>query len=164
MNQFLHFLVPDALDRALLIIGAVIGTVIDFLYGGWSSGLTWLGCLALVDFATGSIAAWQAHAWSSDAGSTGLKRKIVLWVFVAIAHGIDVTFAEAGFTALSFMSITVIALTVTEAGSIVENIDRMGNGKFVPAVIRRGLKAAQRVVDERVDKSFGEEEKKDGQA
>ena len=164
MQQFMDFLIPDRLDRVLFVLGAGLGAAVDFLYGGWSAGLTWLGCLALADFATGSIAAWRGHAWSSDAGATGVRRKVVLWVFVAIAHGIDVTLAEAGFTALSFMSITVIALTVTEAGSIVENIDRMGNGKFVPPVIRRGLKAAQRVVDERVDKSFGEEEKKDGQA
>ena len=157
MNPVLDYLVPDSLDRVMLLAGSVVGAVVSFCFGGWTPGLTWLGALAIADFVLGSIAAWRTGEWNSDAGSQGVKRKVALFAFITIAHGIDVTLAESGMDILSFMAMTVTALTVTEAGSIVENIDRMGNGHLIPPVIRRGLKSAREAVDKRLNEKLGGE-------
>ena len=159
MQHILDFLVPDTLDRAMLVVGSSIGAVVSFCFGGWTPGLTWLGAMAGVDFVLGSFAAWRTGEWNSDAGAQGVKRKVALFAFIAIAHGIDVTLAEGGMDILSFMSMTVTALTVTEAGSIVENIDRMGCGHLIPPVIRRGLKSAREAVDKRLNEKLGTEAK-----
>jgi lysozyme len=50
---------------------------------------------------------------------------------------------------------TVTALTVSEAGSVVENIDRMGYGSMIPEIIRRGLKTIREATEQRVGKQLG---------
>ena len=136
----------------MLVFGASLGAVVSFCFGGWTPGLTWLACMAGVDFVLGTAAAWRSGEWNSDAGSRGVKRKVALFCFISLAHGIDVTLAENGVSFFSLMSMTVTALTVTEAGSIVENIDRLGYGNLIPEVIRSGIQSARGAVNKKFSK------------
>ena len=148
--RFLDFCFPDSLDKLMLIFGAMLGTVLQFAFGQWTTGLTWLGCFAIGDFCTGSVAAFRNGEWNSDSGMKGIFRKVMLFAFVSLAHGIDVTLHDTGLEVFSFMSLTVTALSVTECGSIIENLDRAGLGSFVPAVIRQGLKTIREAADRKM--------------
>jgi hypothetical protein len=63
----------------------------------------------------------------------------------------DITLADLGFTAFSFMSLTVTALAVNEAVSIIENFDKAGCGSFVPPVIRQGLKTIREAAEKKLE-------------
>lgn len=148
--KFLDFCFPDSLDKLMLIVGAMLGTVFQFAFGQWTAGLTWLGCFAIGDFITGSVAAFVRGEWNSDSGMRGIFRKVLLFAFVSLSHGIDITLHDAGLDLFSFMSLTVTALSVTECGSIIENLDRAGLGTFVPPVIRQGLKTIREAADRKM--------------
>jgi toxin secretion/phage lysis holin len=149
--RFLDVIYPETWDKIMLLIGAAIGTLFQFAFGGWTNGLLWLVCLTIGDFLTGTIAAFRSGEWNSDTGMNGVFRKIILFAFVSLAHGIDMTLADLGFTAFSFMSLTITALSVTEAGSIIENFDKAGCGKAVPPVIRQGLKSIREAAEKKLE-------------
>lgn len=156
--RFLDFVYPEALDKLMLLVGAGLGTLFQFAFGQWTDGLQWLTCLVIGDFITGTIGAFRQGEWNADQGAKGIFRKVLLFAFVSLAHGIDITLADMGLTAFSFMSLTVTALSVTEAGSIIENLDRMGLGGYVPPVIRQGLKVIRLAVEKKMQKMEGKED------
>lgn len=153
--RFLDFAFPDTLDKLMLIIGAFLGTVFQFAFGQWTNGLTWLVCFAIGDFFTGSVAAFTRGEWNSDSGMRGIFRKVMLFAFVSLSHGIDMTVHDIGLEGFSFMSLTVTALSVTECGSIIENLDRAGLGGFVPGVIRQGLQTIREAADRKMKNPQG---------
>ena len=154
--EFLHSIAPNLFDRVLMTIGGAIGGLCSFLYGDFTVGLKWVFLLTVLDWIFGSFAAFKRGEWNSDAGFRGFCRKVVLWGFIAAAHGIDVVFANIP-TGFSFMQLAMCAVALNELGSIVENIDRMGYGYLIPEFVRRGMKALQRKV-EKIEKEAEDEE------
>lgn len=148
--QGFNFVFPDALDKVVLLLGAAIGAVFQFAFGGWTDGLAWLICFAIADWVTGSFAAFMTGQLNSDTGLKGIMRKVLMFAFVSLAHGLDITLVGMGIDFFSFMSLTVTALAINEAVSIVENIDRAGFGGFVPPVIRRGLKTLTEAAEKKL--------------
>lgn len=147
MREFLLAIVPDKADQYLLTIGAALGAVGQVLFGDFSGALQWLIVMTCADWLLGTVAALVRHEWNSDAGTKGIFRKIALFFFVALAHGVDEMCAGLP-TGFSFMSVSIAALGLTEAGSLIENVDRMGLGGYIPPIIRRGMKALQKKADE----------------
>lgn len=129
-----------------MAIGGAIGALGSFLYGDFTIGLKWVLLLTCLDWFFGSVAAFRRGEWNSDAGFRGFCRKVVLWAFIAAAHGIDVVFIHIP-TGFSFMELAMCAVALNELGSIVENIDRMGYGYLIPEFVRKGMKALQRKVE-----------------
>ena len=111
------------------------GSIILYLVGGIDVSLIWLFVFCLIDYSTGTIAALKNGQWSSNVGGKGICKKVVIFLMVIIAHGIDqaagIQYVRQGI---------IIAYIINEAGSILENIELLGYGKMIPAVLRNGIK------------------------
>jgi toxin secretion/phage lysis holin len=149
--KFIDLAFPDTWDKLAVAFGALLGALFQFAFGRWTDGLSWLVCFVIGDWITGTMAAFITGELNSDAGLKGIMRKVLMFAFVSLAHGLDITLSDLGFTAFSFMSLTVTALAVNEAVSIIENFDKAGCGSFVPPVIRQGLKTIREAAEKRLE-------------
>ena len=102
-----------------------------------------LTALMIADYITGIIAACRTGKWDSSTGFIGLAKKGVILAVIALCNTVD---TAMGTHALRQMAICAYALN--EAGSIVENIDRAGWGKHIPAFIRNSLARLKERADE----------------
>lgn len=131
---FLRVVVPTQIERILLAIGATIGGWIALGLGGFDDAIKILSAFVLTDIITGACAAWKQGKWNSRAMYRGLFKKAFIYVIVMIANGVD------NGLHLNFMrEACVMAYIVNEAGSVLENLDRMGYGHLIPAFLRRGI-------------------------
>ena len=120
--------------RTMALFSAV-GAAFSFLVGGVDKLLTALLVFVVIDYATGLIAAWKTATLDSKKGFDGIKRKVVMLVIVIMAHWIDVSL----FGVSTCRSMVIFAYLGNEGLSIVENLDRMGYGEYIPAFIREKL-------------------------
>lgn len=132
--EFITNLKPNGLEQMLLAIGSVIGMAISLALGGVDKMIYALLALCIIDYLTGTAAAFVTGKWGSKEGFIGLLRKTVIFSVVALANLIDMAI---DVHALRQMAICAYALN--EAGSIVENIDRAGFGGCIPHFLRSGL-------------------------
>lgn len=132
--DFILQLKPNDLEQVLLTIGAFIGMVVSVALGGIDKMIWALITLCIIDYITGTVAALKTGKWGSKEGFIGLLRKTVIFSVVALANIIDIAI---DVHVLRQMAICAYALN--EAGSIVENIDRTGYGKYIPAILRNAL-------------------------
>ncbi len=117
-----------------------LASFMSYLFGGWSASMTTLAIFMMADYVTGFLVAavFQASpktengALESRAGFKGLFRKGAILLVVLIAHRLDVALG------VSFVRDgVVIAYTVNEAVSIVENVGLMG--LKIPNVIKKAI-------------------------
>ena len=120
--------------RTMALFSAV-GAAFSFLVGGVDKLLTALLIFVVIDYATGLIAAWKTATLDSKKGLDGIKRKVVMLVIVIMAHWIDVSI----FGVSTCRSMVIFAYLGNEGLSIIENLDRMGYGEYIPAFIREKL-------------------------
>ena len=120
--------------RTMALFSAV-GAAFSFLVGGLDKLLMALLVFVVIDYATGLIAAWKTATLDSKKGFDGIKRKVVMLVIVIMAHWIDVSL----FGVSTCRSMVIFAYLGNEGLSIVENLDRMGYGEYIPAFIREKL-------------------------
>lgn len=107
---------------------SALGTVITYLFGGWSSLLGILLTFVVIDCITGWMAARIDGKLSSSVGFKGIAKKIMIFAFVAIAHLIDVALGTE-----IFMIAAIYFYLANELLSITENAGRMG-ADFPPAI------------------------------
>lgn len=132
--DFFKIVVPTYGERLILGVGAVIGTYVGIAVGGFDSAFLILCGFILGDFVTGTIAAFKAGSWNSKKGYQGLFKKVFILVIVAIGNALDISL-EINF----IREACVMAYILNEAGSILENIDRMGFGDVIPPFLKNGL-------------------------
>lgn len=136
MNEFLSMLgdfIPK-FDKLLVALGG-IGGAIAWAVGGFDPGMQWLCVFIAADYLTGNLAAFKTGAWSSNDGFKGIIKKVVILALVAICNGVDqVTGAEVVRT------VAISSLCLNEAGSILENLDRLGFGGVIPSGVRKCVK------------------------
>ena len=78
----------------------------------------------------------KSGKWSSSVGGKGILKKIIIFLMVVIANGIDQS------TGINYIrQAVIIAYLINESGSILENIENLGYGSIIPSVLRNGLKA-----------------------
>lgn len=135
LMRFWAELKPDAFQQWLLSIGAVLGLCLSVMLGGIDKMIWALVALAAVDYATGVAGAFKSGIWDSGTGWSGIKKKVLMFAFVGIAVAVD----SAIGTDQALRQIVIGAYGVNEAGSILENIDKLGYGKLIPPSIRNGL-------------------------
>ncbi|WP_425057971.1 hypothetical protein SCACP_25590 [Sporomusa carbonis] len=123
------------IELRIMALFSAIGAVFSFLVGGVDKLITALLFFVVIDYVTGLIAAWKTAALDSKKGFEGIKRKVVMLVIVIMAHWID----EGLFGISTCRSMVIFAYLGNEGLSIVENLDRMGYGKYIPAFIREKL-------------------------
>lgn len=159
MQDFLLSLVPDKGQAVIMTIGAGLGALVSFAFGEISTGMQWLFIFVVADYITGSCAAWIAGKYSSDAGLRGLARKTVIFLLVAVAHGVD---QMAVGMPLPFLlrDVLVCALGLNEIVSLIENLDRLGCGDLIPAFVRRGLHSLQQKAERKIE-GAGEDDQKE---
>lgn len=123
------------IELRIMAIGSAIGAGFSFLVGGVDKLITALLIFVIIDYVTGMVAAWKTATLDSKKGFEGIKRKVAMLVIVIMAHWIDV-----GILGISTCRAMVIfAYLGNEGLSIIENLDRMGYGEYIPAFIREKL-------------------------
>ena len=135
IQELLSALVPSDGEAVLMSIGAGFGAAVSFAFGDVDDAFLWLLAFIAADYVTGTVAAFRSGEWSSQTGFTGIFKKVFILLVVSMCHGLDVA---TGTDLLR--NVSIFAYGLNEAGSILENVDRLGYGKLIPAVIRRGLK------------------------
>lgn len=151
----LHSLLPDQAERALMMIGGVCGGLISFAFGDASSLLWWLVIFVIVDYVTGTVGALRTGEWESRVAGFGVTKKVLYFGIVALAHGLDQTFAPLLRVEI-LRDIVICAYAAGEFGSIIENLERCGCADVVPPVIRRMIAALNQRVETTAAKVAGE--------
>ena len=123
------------IELRIMAIGSAVGAGFSFLVGGVDKLITALLIFVIIDYVTGMVAAWKTATLDSKKGFEGIKRKVVMLLIVIMAHWIDVSI----FGISTCRSMVIFAYLGNEGLSIVENLDRMGYGEYIPAFIREKL-------------------------
>ncbi|MBR1591363.1 MAG: phage holin family protein [Acidaminococcaceae bacterium] len=149
MIDFMRYIQPDDAEKGRLFFGGFLGMVYgvtNFALGGIDRLVIWLAIFAAIDYITGTVAAFKTGNWNSSTGFKGLGKKALMFVIVAICHGLDVM---TGMDMLRSMSI--MAYGVNEAGSVIENMDACGWTWVIPRFLRRGLQKIREEKEEKVE-------------
>lgn len=139
LSQFINFLStvkPTDGEKFLMTIGGFIGGVFSFAVGGVDEAIIWLIILVVIDYFSGSAASFKTGQWCSERGFRGLAKKAFIFLVVAFCNGIDKATGQE-----LLRNIAIFAYAVNEAGSILENLERLGLGKWIPSFLRTGLKS-----------------------
>lgn len=138
MKEFLQFLLPTHIEQGILAVGAWLGAVVSFLYGGDAETvLGWLLIFIVTDYATGTAAAVKNGEWSSKFGFWGIAKKVFILALVSLCHGTDVL--NPLQETVSLRDVCAFAFALNELGSVVENIDRLGYGSLIPKPLRGAM-------------------------
>jgi toxin secretion/phage lysis holin len=122
-------------ELRIMAVFSALGAAFSFLVGGVDKLVTALLIFIAIDYVTGLIAAWNTATLNSKKGFDGIKRKLAILLVVIIAHWIDVSM----FGASTCRSMVIFAYLGNEGLSIIENLDRMGYGEYVPVFLREKL-------------------------
>lgn len=120
-----------------LKLGAIFGVLwaaFDLAIGGIDTPIKALALLIVLDFATGVYAGWKTGALSSRVGSKGILKKVSIFVCIMFAYLLDNAMAIT-----MFRGMVISGFAIIEAMSLIENIDRMGYGGFIPSFLRSKL-------------------------
>ena len=145
--------------------------IITAAFAAVSTQLGWYGWVIilwiftmLVDWITGSIAAWKRGEWSSRESREGILHKggcmivvlcaltldILIWVMIHISPDFNLNYS------MFLSALVMLWYIVTELGSIVENAHRLGAP--VPKFLVRGIRALEEKISDVGDKAVGDDE------
>lgn len=128
-------MICDYLPSQISAICGISISSILWLAGGIDISLTWLFIFCVIDYITGTCSAFRQGQWTSKVGGKGIVKKLLIFLFVVLAHGIDEV-CHIDY----IRQAVIIAYIINESGSILENIETLGYGKVVPPILRHGLK------------------------
>lgn len=117
-----------------VVAGWIVSSVV-YLVGGVDHLFIACSIFVILDYFTGVMAAWYQKELSSRVGWWGLFRKSLTFVFVIVAHQLDVVAGNSNDFMRSAMLMFIIG---TEGISIFENLGKMGLP--VPKFILESLK------------------------
>lgn len=116
---------------------AVGGSLITYLFGGWTALIRILLAFVAVDYITGLISAGVNGELSSNVGFRGIAKKVFILILVAVGHLVDM--------ALGTNSIIQDAVCyfymANELLSILENAGKIGLP--IPDVLKNAVKTLQ---------------------
>lgn len=146
-------------DKVNIVGGAVVA-LLSFVFGDhW---ILFAGFLALnvLDYATGIYRSRITKTGSSAEGAKGIWKKVSYWLVILTAFGITIMFKEIGRTIgydLSFVQLfgwlTLATYIINEFRSILENLVEAGTP--VPDFLVRGLKVAEKIIDQKKEEENG---------
>ena len=122
-------------EMNVMAICSTAGACLSFLLGGFDAPVQALLVLICLDYFTGIWTAWKKGNLSSKRGFHGLLKKIMILAVVAFANMLD----TAMLLNHLLRTMVVCGYAGMEGLSIVENVDRMGYGEYIPAFIREKL-------------------------
>ena len=148
MLETVDSLVPKCYN-AIAFAGGAVGGAVAFAVGGIDVAVQWLFAFVVVDYLLGVAAACKTHVWSSSTGFKGIIKKAVIFsvvcvgkkavIFsvVCVGNGLDQVLGTGG----TLRNAAIAAYCVNEAGSILENLGRLGYTGLIPAKIKSAIKA-----------------------
>lgn len=122
-------------DKELMYYGSLIGAFGSLALGGFDKSLTMLTILIGLDYLTGLIAAFKTGTTDSKVGFIGIARKAIIYLVIAFITTLD----GAMQMNLLLRSMVICGYALNEGISIVENVDRLGFGHWIPPWIRNKL-------------------------
>ncbi|WP_431785766.1 phage holin family protein [Paenibacillus lactis] len=109
------------------------GSIITFLFGGWSQSLTILSLFVVFDYLTGLAASYYegrknpddaTKGWNSNKGFWGIFKKVLMFSVIALLYQVD---KMMGMDAsIGFMTAGIFFYISNELLSIIENYGRLG--------------------------------------
>lgn len=123
-----------ASELKLMALGSLTGAFFSVAVGGMDQQITNLVYLVITDYTTGMIAAWKTKTLGSARGFRGLFKKVAIFAAIGFLNVVD---NAMGIHTLRAMAI--FGFAGLEAMSIIENVDRMGYGEYIPGFIREKL-------------------------
>ena len=143
---------------------AAAAGVLAALGVAWSK-LGWLlilwAAVMILDYLTGTLAAWHTGAWNSHTARDGLWHKAGMIVIVLVAGLFDAAIRTIMGSAGVVLPVEVLVLPIvlawyiiTELGSILENAIKMG-AQNVPKWLKKGLAVVSDAVDEAGEAAVG---------
>lgn len=111
----------ENVGRCFKAVVAVLGSLITYLFGGWSSLLGVLLTFVVMDYVTGLIAAKIQKELSSSIGFKGIAKKIMIFGIVAVGHLIDIVLNTD-----LIMNASIYFYLANELLSLTENAGKMG--------------------------------------
>ncbi len=121
-------------ELKILAAGSVIGACFSFAIGGVDKQVLALFGFAVADYITGWAAASRREEISSRKGYRGMQKKIAMFAAVAVAYWADVAMGTN-----TLRSMALFGFAVVEVTSLLENIDRLGYGRYIPTFLRNKL-------------------------
>ncbi len=148
MHEILVSLIPGNNERIWIATGAAIGVAVSFLFGEITDAMKWLCLLIGLDYVTGWVAACRRGELSSRVGLNGICRKMVIFLVVALGNGLDQMSAE--LIPFHLKDVSIFALGLNEAISLLENVDKLGYGHLIPGFIRDALDALRQRTEKKI--------------
>jgi len=125
----------SSLEINVGVICAALGSFFCVAVGGFDVPVKSLLALIITDYVSGVYAAWRTGTLSSGAAFIGIRRKLFIVAVVVFGNMLD------GAMGLdhTFRTMIVCGYAGMEGLSIVENVDRMGYGQYIPSYLRDKL-------------------------
>ncbi len=70
-------------------VAAIGGSLVTYLFGGWSALIKILVAFVVIDYVTGVLAAAINGKLNSDIGLKGIAKKVFIFIIVACGHLVD---------------------------------------------------------------------------
>lgn len=118
----------------IMAFASMFGAFFSSAVGGVDQQMQFLIYLVIADYVTGVAAGIKTKQFGSAKGFKGVIKKVMIFVAVSFAFCAD---QAMGIKILRSMAL--FGFAATEATSIVENIDRLGYGHYIPGFIRDKL-------------------------
>ncbi|SEF94996.1 toxin secretion/phage lysis holin [Paenibacillus sp. UNC499MF] len=136
-------------ELGIYTVPAVIGSIITYLFGGWTQLLEFLLMIMAVDYSTGLIASLkEKQGLNSEVGFWGLIKKTMMLLSVSIGHQIDIALGVNWC-----MSGCIYFWLANELISIFENFGRIGLP--IPPVLKKALSVLKGNLDEKDPQAKG---------
>lgn len=114
-------------------IGAGIGTLLTWLFGGWELGLQILIILMILDYVTGLMCGYKNEELSSKIGFAGLKKKFTTLIILILGVLLDRLLGQEWM----FRTMVIYFYVAMEGLSILENAAILNVP--IPEVIKKAL-------------------------
>lgn len=114
--------------------GSIGWLACDVLLGGVDAPLMAMATLMIIDFITGVIASLKLKKTQSSVGSKGIFKKLGVLAGIIIATILDIA------TGIHmFRGMLIAGWSVIEVISLIENVDKLGYGRYIPFFVRDKL-------------------------
>lgn len=114
-------------EPIIKVVIATAGTIAAVLWGEWDMPMRVLLALAVLDYASGVASAFVRNELDSRVGSTGILRKVGMFLVVAACHLVDQLALHIGGMDVPILrSVVASWYAVNEAISVLENWAQVG--------------------------------------
>jgi toxin secretion/phage lysis holin len=121
------------LENIIKLLIAGTGSLVTYLFGGWSTLLELLVIFVVLDYLSGFWAAGTEGKLSSKVGLRGIPKKVFIFAMVFIGYKIDLALGDQ-----TLIRDTIIFFYLAnELTSIIENSGRIGLP--IPPVIKKAV-------------------------